>query len=97
MRVVIAGRGEGKTDSMIVAAAFHKSYIVCPNYEDAQRIFQRAQELKENIRFPISWREFIMGRYYAKGVDNFIIDDLDRCIQSMTDVEIKVVSLTDAT
>lgn len=94
MRVVVAGRGEGKTDNMIVAAAYHKSYIVCPNHADAQRIWQRSQELKENIKYPISWREFINGRYYAKGVDNFIIDDLDRCIQSMTNVEIKVVSLT---
>lgn len=94
MRVVVAERGSGKTDNMIALAAFHKSYIVCPTHDDAQRIWLRSQQLNENIRFPISWREFINRRYYAMGVENFIIDDLDRCIQSTTNVPIVAVSLT---
>ena len=49
--------------------------------------------MKLEIPFPITWAEFVEKRYYGRGINSFMIDNLDLCIQQMTDVEIKTISI----
>lgn len=94
MRPIVKPRRAGKSDDVLRLALQDFSYIVCPTMQDVDRLWRRARELDLNIPQPITWQAFTQHRYYGPGVRSFIIDDLDRCIQGMTRVEIKAVSLT---
>lgn len=94
MQAIVKPHLSGKTDDVLRLALEDFSYIVCPTQRDARRLWQRALELGLDIPQPIPWREFLKGRYHTQGVSSFIIDDLDRCVQGMTSVEIKAASLT---
>jgi hypothetical protein len=96
MEVVVKPRQGGKSETILRLAAQHFSYIVCPTLADVQELWQRARELDlmSKLPQPITWNEFINHRYRSRGIRSFMIDDLDRCIQTMTDVEVKAVSLT---
>jgi hypothetical protein len=95
MQTIVRPRQAGKSEDILRLAEQHFAYIVCPTYEDVQRLWQRAVDTGYDIPQPITWAEFI-GRHYNGhgGVKSFVIDDLDRCVQSMSHIEIKGVSLT---
>lgn len=93
MDLVIKPRQAGKTEGILQLAQDNFSYIVCPTRQDVDRLWQRAKERDLNIPQPITWAEFVGHRYRGAGIRSFLIDDLDRCIQSMTTVEIKAASL----
>lgn len=93
MNLIIRPRQGGKTYEIIKEACKHQSYIVCINRIEVDRIFQEARQMKLEIPFPITWAEFVEKRYYGRGINSFMIDNLDLCIQQMTDVEIKTISI----
>lgn len=93
MQIIIRPRRAGKTYELVKMAAENNSYIVCPNSTQVRSIADLAREHNFNIPFPLTWQEFVHQQYYGKHIDNFVIDNLDMCIQSMTPVEIKAVSL----
>ena len=94
MKPIVKYRQCGKTEDILKLAAEDFSYIVCPTRQDVGRLWRRIQDFGLNIPQPITWDEFVHGRYRGAGISSFVIDDLDRCIQGMTSVEIKAVSLT---
>lgn len=96
MHVVVKPRQASKTHDLLLMAQETFSYIVCPSQSDVNRLWRRAVEMELNIPQPITWHELVNGRYRSLGIKGFIIDDLDRCIQSMTMVPIKAVSLNDS-
>ena len=49
-----------------------------------------------DIPFPLTWHEFATGIYHGSGIRGFVIDNLDMCIQQVTNVPVRAVSLTDA-
>ena len=57
--------------------------IVCHSLEEASRIFKVALEMKKKIAMPISYREFVEGRYYGKNIEAFLIDNVDQLIVYM--------------
>lgn len=92
MQTIVKPRQGGKSWDVLTLAAEHFSYIVCVDQRSAKEMWARAKDRKLDIPHPITWEEFINGRYGA-GV-SVIIDDLDRCLQRLTPAEIKAVSLT---
>lgn len=94
MIVIVRPRQGGKTTEVLRVAALHFAYIVVPTRADVDRLWQQARLDDINIPQPITWQEFIEHRYHGTGVRAFVIDDLDRCVQSMTGVEVKAASLT---
>lgn len=94
MQVIVRPRQGGKTTEMLRMAAENFSYIVCPTRKDVDRLWQLARTLDVDIPHPITWDEFVQGRYHLAGVGSFVIDDLDRCVQYMSHVEIKAISVT---
>lgn len=95
MKVVAKPRQGGKSQDLLLLAQEQFAYIVCPHLAGVQELWARAREMELNIPQPITWNEFVSGRYHGRGIKAFIIDDLDHCIQSMTAVPITAVSLTD--
>lgn len=94
MKVVMLPRQGGKTTQMLQLAQETFSYIVCPTMADVERLWALAREMELNIPQPISWVEFTSGRYRPAGIKGFLIDDVDRCLQGMTRVDIKAITLT---
>lgn len=94
MEVIHKTPKEGKTTELIRKCAGEGGYIVCCNINDANRIFQMSQNMELNIPFPITFKEFIKREYSGRRISCFHIDDADRCLQSLSDVEIKTVTLT---
>jgi hypothetical protein len=87
-------RQRGKTTEMIRLAADEFLYIVCTTEREAHRVFREAFDAGIDIPHPITWAEFCERRYHGKGIKGFLIDNLDHCLQSMTTVPIRAVTLT---
>lgn len=93
MKIIIRPRRAGKTYELIKLAAENNLYIVCANKSQVRDIADHAHKLGFNIPFPLSWGEFVGQQYYGKNIDGFVIDNLDMCVQSMTPVEIKAITM----
>lgn len=96
MKVIARPRQGGKTTELVRLAADEFLYVVCSNSERVRQIARMARGMGLNIPEPLTWREFSDGHYYGQGIKGFVIDDLDTCIQEMTHVPVRAVSLTDA-
>lgn len=96
MKVIVKPRQAGKTEELLELAVEHFAYIVCPTMSQVQYLWDRARDagITSKMPMPISFDEFVSGRYRAGGIKAFIIDDLDLCIQQMTRVPVIAVSLT---
>lgn len=93
MKIIVRPRRAGKTYDLIKQAAEENLYIICPNRSQVHDIADQARKMELVIPFPLTWQEFIQQQYYGKHIEGFVIDNLDICIQSMSPVEIKAVSL----
>ena len=80
MRVIVRGRQQGKTVDIIRAAADYNGYIVCCSFAECSRVFYVAKELGVDIHFPISFSEFVDGRF-GPFVKEFHIDNVDMLLQ----------------
>jgi hypothetical protein len=94
VKIVTEPRQRGKTTELIRLSAEEDLYIVCANRTEAQRVAGVAREMGLSIPFPLTWGEFASRQYHGRGVKGFAIDNLDACIQQMTPVPIRAVSLT---
>lgn len=95
MELIIRPRQSGKTIKLIEMAAAENCYIICASLERCTLVFNTAKKMGVKIPFPVTWNEFIHNKYYGRGIDGFMIDDLDQILQSMTMVEIKAVTMTE--
>jgi len=95
MKTIIKKQASGKTTELIKLSASTCAIIVCSSLELANQIQIKAhKELGLSIKLPITYREFI-ERKYAMGITGFLIDDADRFLQSLTNVKIIAISITD--
>lgn len=94
MKVIATGRQRGKTTEMIKLAAAEFLYIVVPTTKRAEQVFHEARGMGLDIPFPLTWHEFAQRRYHPPGTNGFLIDDLDVCVQAMTPLPVKAISVT---
>lgn len=94
MEKIIKERASGKTTELIKKSAETGDYIVCYSLDQATNIQFRAKEMGLNIPFPISFREFINGEYGRNNIKGFLIDDLDCCLQQLTNVPINAITMS---
>ena len=95
MKVIVLGRGKGKTHQLIKLSAEKFYYIVCPNRQAVEMTFSRAQKMELNIPFPITHDDFIRRNYYGKGIKGFLIDDVDMLLERMArGVQIGAITIT---
>lgn len=96
MKVIARPRQGGKTTELIRLAAEEFLYVVCPDLAQVRYVSQMARDMGLDIPFPLTWHEFSAGRFHSRGINGFVIDNLDMCVQQMTTVPVRAVSLTDA-
>lgn len=93
MEIYARHRREGKTTDLIRLAVAEFLYIVCPNRQMAAVTWDLARRMGLDIPQPITWAEFAGGHYYGRGIRGFAIDNLEMCVQGMTTVPIRAISV----
>jgi len=94
MKTYIIPRSKGKTIKLIKESARTNNYIVCHSIDEACRIQALAIEMKLQIPLPITYYEFLEKRYYAKGINGFLIDNADMFLQSISNVPINSITVS---
>jgi len=74
--IVVKGRQKGKTTEAISLASKHWLCIVTSDRREQLRVVEKARTMGKDIPHPITWENFIRGRFSIGG-GGFIIDDLD--------------------
>jgi len=87
-------RGGGKTSQLIRKSAKTGYYIVCINQDNASYIQSKAIDMGLDIPFPITFHEFLHGRYSAAGVKGVLIDNADILLESVSTVPIGAITLS---
>ena len=101
MKVILAGRGAGKTTKLIKQASKGRyKLIVCRHHNEAARIFELAKKMKEDkiiksmIPMPISYDEFLKGEYaQGRNIEEFLIDDAQVLLQGLTHIPIGTITI----
>lgn len=95
MKVYYKEKGKGKTTELIKTAVKDFLYMVVKDNERAHQVFRQAKEMGLDIPFPITFREFVNGRFYGSGVRGFAIDDVDMLVEYLARGRpVKAISLT---
>jgi len=96
MKIVNLDRGEGKTTKAIEQAHKTGAYIICKNRNEAHYIMAMAKEKDLNIRFPITFEEFLHSGMRGSHVRNIIIEDAERLFLSLFEnkrLEIEMITM----
>jgi len=96
MKLFLGKPRTGKTYQIIKQASETGAYIVTFNRQEADRIFNESQNLGFNIRFPISYDEFMQQKMRSSRVRNIIIDNADIFLQQLASgLDIEAITITD--
>ena len=69
-------------------------YIVCSNVCRARIVHMYARELGFDIPFPLTFSEFLLGKYYAKGIKGLLFDDIDDILENISKVPVNAITMT---
>lgn len=89
MEVIIRPRQSGKTTDLIRRSAETKEVIVVPFERDVALLRDKAEDHGLRIPQPISWTAF-SARRYSVAVPGLLIDDLDFCLDAMSQGLVRV-------
>ena len=94
MIVILKERQKGKTTELIKRADKFNGYIITRDRQNIMRIIKMADEMGCDIRYPLTYKEFINHEYYGRNIKCFHFDDADDFLQHLTLVKIETISLT---
>lgn len=83
MKIIYDKPHTGKTTELIKRCAENGGYIVCMNKFSRDDIMSMAKEIKVKIPYPLTFSEFLRGRYYPQGVKRVYIDNADMLIKTI--------------
>lgn len=84
MKIIHNERQTGKTTELIKMCSRDRySLIVAPNRLMCNAILKQSIELGYDIPNPITFKEFIEGKYCKAHIEKFYIDELESCLQSV--------------
>lgn len=93
MKLIISGRGAGKTTELVRRSAETGYYIVTVNRQAALSVTYIARDLGLKIPFPLTAQEFIQGKYDS-GVRGVLIDDADDLLRSFSRVPVFAATMS---
>ena len=93
MKVIYKPKGKGKTTELIKLAHNSGGYIVCLSQDECTRVFHYAKEIGYDIKFPISFNEFLNKQYHHCGIREFYIDNVDELIRRLSPT-VKIGAIT---
>jgi len=94
MDTIITERGGGKTTELIKLANKRGLYIVCQNPDN---LASYAQRLKIDIYHPLSFDEYLDGRFNGRAIKEIIIDNADDLLKYVAQklgTRISAISIT---
>jgi hypothetical protein len=93
--VITLPRNKGKTTELVKLAAEKWLYIVSIDRRSVENTAKIARELGLDIPFPITFEEFMQGRFHPSGIRGFLIDDVDMLLEYQArGVPIHAVTIT---
>lgn len=94
MDTIITEQGGGKTTEIIKLANKRGLYIVCQNPDDVAAF---AQRLKLDIHYPLTFDEYLDGRFNNRSIKEVIIDNADNLLEYVArklGTKISAISIT---
>ena len=91
MIVIQRKRGRGRTTKLVELALQTGAYLVILSQNEISRIRRTFERVPKMITF----NEFRNRDYFAKGINGFVIDNVDILLQSITPVSIIGISLNE--
>lgn len=83
MQVIVGERQSGRTTNLIKQAAEGWLYIVTLDCQRRRFVADHARKLGLDIPFPITFQDFLHGRFHRPGIRGFLIDDADTMLQHL--------------
>jgi len=94
MDVIYKKAGQGKTCEAIRLSHEKDYYIVAIDHDECFRITEFArEEMGLPINFPLTFDEFLQGRYNGKGVKGLIIDNVDLLMSHISNAPVEMITL----
>ena len=93
MKIIYKERNGGKTTELIKLSHETKHYIVCSKHDEAICLFNEAKEMGYDIPQPITYYEFVNGKY-GEFVGGFLIDNVECLLEYISKVPITAITLT---
>lgn len=79
--IICSQRQTGRTTKLIEKCARYRyALIVCPSRMRASNIFHYARKMGIHIPMPMTFGDFLQGRFAAEHINALLIDDLDQCL-----------------
>lgn len=94
MKVIAKGRQGGKTTEAIALALETNSYLVVADLREWRRIQRFCKEKKSKIPNMMTFTEFSSKRYFVRGINGFVIDNVDMLLQHMSPVPIQAITVS---
>jgi len=97
MEIIYQPRQSGKTLSLIKQADNFNGYILTMNARSCEHIMNLAEKHGYKINFPLTWDEFLLGRFYPNGVKKIYIDNADLILQRLANeryVALEAITIT---
>jgi len=94
MRLIIKGKGHGKTEELMRLSAENWHHMVVRDQAEVDRIWGLARDKDIDIPQPITFDQF-MGGHYGTGIKGFLIDNADFLLRAITGPPIMAISMTD--
>ena len=82
--LIVADRGTGKTRHLITKCSKDEySLIVYPTRMMCDYVFEEARDTGLEIHMPITFSDFVYGRFNSRNVDKFYFDELQMSLEVM--------------
>ena len=94
MKIILKGRGEGKTTELIKESAKTGKYILTADRNRVCKIDEMAKRMGLHIPFPITVEEAMRYRFRDSFINRILIDDADDVLRMIFQVEIDTITLT---
>lgn len=78
---------------MIKDAAQGFFHMVCFDAREVRRVCKQARSMGLDIPCPLTYEEFVSGKYYAPGIKGFLIDNADMLLQRISE-NVKIISVS---
>lgn len=94
MNIIHKERGTGRTTELIKRSAETHEYIVTLNRAAVLNTQELANKMMLSIPCPLTFDEFIRGKYYSRGIKGFLIDNADIMLEYISqNVPINAITL----
>lgn len=95
-KIIVSGRGAGKTEKVIRESYEKGLIIVCQNQTEAHNIFEQAKKLGLNIPEPLSVNLFKNNKFFDPKIfrEGVIVENADVILESLLSVPVETITLS---